>query len=278
MTDGTTAQPERRFISSGSPWEALAGYSRAVLDEPFVFVSGTVGADFATGRMPEGAGAQTEQAIDTIEKALAEAGAGITDIVRVRVFVPEVDDVTEVSTVISRRNGLSRAANTTICSKLAVPGARVEIEVAARKRAAAAPIVHRASEIVQASAAHAYAFLADGLSLGRWALGCFTTSMRPDGVFAGHSLFDGKELLVRIEADPATLTVTYHVGSASNQLRPRIRATVEARPSLPGGAEQCLVSLLAERTPDMADERWRHLTTTHAAEILLIKALMEGAG
>ena len=77
------------------------------------------------------------------------------------------------------------------------------------------------------------------------ALGCFTTSMRPDGVFAGHSLFDGKELLVRIEADPATLTVTYHVGSASNQLRPRIRATVEARPSLPGGAEQCLVSLLS---------------------------------
>ncbi|SEE64674.1 Enamine deaminase RidA, house cleaning of reactive enamine intermediates, YjgF/YER057c/UK114 family [Rhizobiales bacterium GAS191] len=273
-----TPHATRRFISSGSPWEELAGYSRAVLDEPFVFVSGTVGTDFATGIMPEGAAAQTEQAIDTIEKALADAGATILDIVRVRVFVPESADMAEVSAVIRRRIGPSRAANTTVCSPLAVPGARVEIEVTARKSADASPNLHVASERVRAPASSAFAFLADGRSLGRWALGCFETTARPDGLFAGHSLFDGKELLVRVEGDPEKLCVTYHVGPALERLSPRIVAKVEAAAQRPGGEGECLVSLIAERTPDMTEQRWRHLTTTHATEILLIKALIEGSG
>src|ERR1700730_15116005 len=87
----------RQFISTGSTYEKLAGYSRAVVEGNWVFVSGTVGADFATGAFAEGPQAQTERAIDTIESALTEAGAVTADIVRVRVIVPDPANVETVS-------------------------------------------------------------------------------------------------------------------------------------------------------------------------------------
>jgi enamine deaminase RidA (YjgF/YER057c/UK114 family) len=122
----------RRFITTGSKWEALAGYSRAVVDGRDIFVSGTIGADMKTGALAESAAAQTETAIDTIAWALAEAGASLVDIVRVRVFVPDRGDVEAISRVIARRIGPARAANTTICAALPVEAAKVEIEVTAR--------------------------------------------------------------------------------------------------------------------------------------------------
>ncbi|WP_017759363.1 Rid family hydrolase [Pseudacidovorax intermedius] len=125
----------RRFIQSGSRWEELAGYARAVVDGRWVFVSGTVGQDFRTGRFPESAEAQAELALDTIGSALAEAGAGFDDVVRVRVYVPDRGDVLAVSQALRRRLGDNRPANTTVCSPLAVEGARVEIEVTARRNA-----------------------------------------------------------------------------------------------------------------------------------------------
>jgi enamine deaminase RidA (YjgF/YER057c/UK114 family) len=124
----------RQFITTGSRWEALAGYSRAVVDGNDIFVSGTVGADMATGAFPPGAAAQAEKAIDTIEWALGQAGAAVADIVRVRVFIPDLADVEAVSKVIARRLGPARAANTTVCAPLAVPQAKVEIEVTSRRR------------------------------------------------------------------------------------------------------------------------------------------------
>lgn len=122
----------RRFITTGSPWETLAGYSRAVVDGGWIFVSGTVGADLATGRLARGAKAQAEKSIDNIEAALKDAGGTLTDVVRVRVYVPRRRDVVAVSEVIKRRIGQARAANTTVCAPLAVAGAWVEIEVTAR--------------------------------------------------------------------------------------------------------------------------------------------------
>ena len=129
-----SASTPRRFISSGSPYEELAGYSRAVVDGDWVFVSGTVGQDFATMRMPESAESQAEQALDTIAGALDAAGASLMDVVRVRVYVPDRDDVIAVSGAIKRRLGAARPANTTVCCPLAVEGAKVEIEVTARLR------------------------------------------------------------------------------------------------------------------------------------------------
>jgi len=119
----------RRFVSSGSPWEALAGYSRAVVDGRWVFVSGTVGYDLRTNTWPPTAETQTEMSLDTIERALREAGAALLDVVRVRAFVPDRADVEAVSGVLKNRLGAARAANTTVCSPLAVDEAKVEIEV-----------------------------------------------------------------------------------------------------------------------------------------------------
>lgn len=121
----------RTHVFSGSIYEEMAGYARAVVVGDRIFVSGTVGVDFATGQMADGAAAQTAQALDTIEAALAEAGSGLHDIVRLRVYVPDRADVTAVSGVIKARVGFTFPANTTVCAPLAVPDALVEIEAEA---------------------------------------------------------------------------------------------------------------------------------------------------
>ncbi|MBI1776784.1 MAG: RidA family protein [Proteobacteria bacterium] len=123
----------RQWIYSGSKYEELAGYARAVVDGRFVFVSGTVGADFKTGAFADGAEAQSEQAIANIREALAKAGSSLEDVVRVRVYVPDPADVMTVSRVMKRHFDKTRPANTTICTPLTFPEMRVEIEVTALK-------------------------------------------------------------------------------------------------------------------------------------------------
>ncbi|MDH5539448.1 MAG: RidA family protein [Rhizobacter sp.] len=124
----------RRWISSGSPWEALAGYSRAVVQGDWVFVSGTVGVDRVTQTLPESAQAQADCALDIIETALAQVPARLDDTVRVRAYVPERADVPAVAEVLKRRLGAARPTNTTVCCPLAVEGARVEIEITVLRR------------------------------------------------------------------------------------------------------------------------------------------------
>ena len=122
---------KRTHVFSGSIYEEIAGYARAVVVGERIFVSGTVGVDFATGVMAEGARAQAVRALDTIESALVEADSGLHDIVRVRVFVPNPEDVAEIAGILKDRIGFTRPANTTVCCPLAVHGALVEIEVEA---------------------------------------------------------------------------------------------------------------------------------------------------
>lgn len=125
----------RRTISTGSKYEEMAGYSRAVIeDDGWIFVSGTVGYNFETGELPETVGEQAKQSLATIGWALSEAGAGFADIVRVRVYVPDPEDVAAVSQVLKSTLEPNRPANTTVCSPLAVPECKVEIEVTARVR------------------------------------------------------------------------------------------------------------------------------------------------
>jgi len=129
---------DRRFIRSASPYEEVAGYWRAVVDGDWVFVSGTVGLDFATGVIPDDVTRQCELAFDTIAAALSQAASGVDDIVRVRVFVHDRVDVPPVSQALKQWLRTNRPANTTVCCQLAVEGAKVEIEVTARRRAGTA--------------------------------------------------------------------------------------------------------------------------------------------
>lgn len=74
-------------ISTGSPFEATFGYSRAVRHEDTVYVSGTTGYDYVTMIMPESVGEQARNALATIDKALKQAGSGIEDTVRIVYYV-----------------------------------------------------------------------------------------------------------------------------------------------------------------------------------------------
>jgi len=119
-----------------------------------------------------------------------------------------------------------------------------------------------------ATPSQALAFLADGLELGHWSLGCWQTVAVGGGVVEGRSLFDGAPHWVRPVADVEQLEVTYHVGSAPDALRPRIHARVVPDPATGG----CCVSLHAARTASMDDARWQRLVRCHEVEILLIQA------
>lgn len=125
----------RRLISSGSTFERDIGYSRAVVDGEWVFVSGTTGFDYATMTISDNVVEQAEQCLVNIEKALAEAGSRISDVVRVRYILPRVEDFQPCWPVLRKRFGETRPAATMISAGLIDPRAKIEIEVTARKRA-----------------------------------------------------------------------------------------------------------------------------------------------
>ncbi|HEV8309955.1 MAG TPA: RidA family protein [Methylomirabilota bacterium] len=123
----------RTLISSGMKFERIASYSRAVVDGDMIYVSGTTGFSRRSGRYPEGVIAQTEQALRTISWALGQAGATLADVLRVRVFIAERQDLLPVCRVVGRHFRRIRPANTTVCTPLATPEMKVEIEVTARR-------------------------------------------------------------------------------------------------------------------------------------------------
>lgn len=122
----------RRLISSGSPFEEVAGYSRAVVQDPWVFVAGTSG--FKDGQIADGEVAQAEQAIATIAAALDQAGATLADVVRVVVYVTDASYFQTVAPVLGTAFKGIKPANTTIVCGLVDPRMKVEIEVTALKR------------------------------------------------------------------------------------------------------------------------------------------------
>lgn len=124
----------RRLISSGSPFEAKMGYSRAVVDGEWVFVSGTTGFDYERMTIAEDAPAQAEQCFVNIAKALAEAGATLADVVRVRYIFPRAEDFEPCLPVLGRHLGEIRPAATLIVAGLVDPRMRIEVEVTARRR------------------------------------------------------------------------------------------------------------------------------------------------
>lgn len=121
----------RRLISSGSPFEAEIGYSRAVVDQGVIFVSGTTGFDYRTMTIADDAAEQCEQAMRNVAEALAEAGAGIRDLVRVTYIVPERAAFAACVPVLRRWLGEVRPAATMLIAGLLDPRVMIEIEATA---------------------------------------------------------------------------------------------------------------------------------------------------
>jgi enamine deaminase RidA (YjgF/YER057c/UK114 family) len=124
----------RRLISSGSTFEKEIGYSRAVVDGEWIFVSGTTGFDYATMTLREGVVAQAEQCLKNIEWALREAGSSLADVVRVTYMLPDPKEFEPCWPVLRKYLGEVRPAATMISAQLLDPRMRIEIEVTARKR------------------------------------------------------------------------------------------------------------------------------------------------
>jgi enamine deaminase RidA (YjgF/YER057c/UK114 family) len=126
----------RRLISSGSTFEKIAGYSRAVVDGDFCFVSGTTGYDYAKMAISPDVAAQTEQCFANIRKARAEAGFALEDAVRVVIHLGHAGDFEKAAAIVGKHLKHIRPANTTVVSQLLSPDMKIEIEVTAKKRSA----------------------------------------------------------------------------------------------------------------------------------------------
>ena len=124
----------RSLISSGSQFEAQIGYSRAVVDGDWIFVSGTTGYDYARGTISPDVAEQAAQCLRNIASALAQADATLADVVRVHYILPVGSDFERCWPVLREHFGDVRPAATMICAGLLDPAMKIEIEVTALKR------------------------------------------------------------------------------------------------------------------------------------------------
>jgi len=125
----------RRLISTGSPFEKTAGYSRAVVDGDFAFVAGTTGYDYTTMTMPADVTSQTRNCFKTIAAALKEAGFEMADVVRATYYLTDVKDADAHFAVCGEVLGEIRPAATMVAvAALLKPEMKVEIEVTAKRR------------------------------------------------------------------------------------------------------------------------------------------------
>ena len=125
---------ERRLISSGSSFEAVAGYSRAVVEGDYVHVSGTTGFDYATMTIDPDPAAQARQCFRNIDAALEQAGCTLDDIVRVRYFLVDAALFEQLAPIFGEHLGTARPAATALVCGLVDARMKIEIEVTARRR------------------------------------------------------------------------------------------------------------------------------------------------
>ena len=126
----------RTLISTGSPFEKTAGYSRAVVQGDWCFVAGTTGYDYATMTMPDGVEAQTRNCLATIGKALVEGGFSYADVVRAHYYITDQSYADIVFPILGETFGDIRPAATMIVCGLNKPEMKIEIEVTALRRTA----------------------------------------------------------------------------------------------------------------------------------------------
>jgi enamine deaminase RidA (YjgF/YER057c/UK114 family) len=128
----------RRLISSGSTFEKSIGYSRAVVDGDWIFVSGTTGFDYSNMTIKDDAVDQCKQALKNIAAALAQANSGFADVVRVHYLLTDAADFEKCWPAMGQAFGEVRPAATMMVVGLADPRMKIEIEVTALRRKPAA--------------------------------------------------------------------------------------------------------------------------------------------
>jgi enamine deaminase RidA (YjgF/YER057c/UK114 family) len=124
---------KRKLISSGSTFEDLMGYSRAVVDGKWVFVSGTTGFDYKDMTISEDIASQTDQCLKNIEAALKQADARMKDIVRVMYIVPNAQEFESCFPILQKWFGKIKPAATMISCGLSDPRMKIEIQVTAKR-------------------------------------------------------------------------------------------------------------------------------------------------
>lgn len=123
----------RRLISSGSAFEKLAGYSRAVVDGKWIFVSGTTGFDYATMTIKDDLLEQTHQCFRNIAAALKDADSSLDDVVRVHYYLTDQAFFEQAAPVFGQYLGKARPAATALICQLIDKRIKIEIEVTARR-------------------------------------------------------------------------------------------------------------------------------------------------
>ncbi len=124
----------RKLISTDSTFEKAVGYSRAVVDGRWVFVSGTTGFDYNTMTISDDVVTQADRCLQNIQRALADAKCRLADVVRVTYILPDRDDFPKTWPVLQRYFGDIRPAATMLVAGLADPRMKIEIEVTARRQ------------------------------------------------------------------------------------------------------------------------------------------------
>jgi enamine deaminase RidA (YjgF/YER057c/UK114 family) len=123
---------KRKLISSGSEFENRIGYSRAVVDGDWVFVSGTTGFNYKDMTISDDVVLQTEQCLKNIDDALKKAGAKMEDAVRVMYILPDAKDFEKCWPALKKCFGEIRPAATMISAGLADSRMKIEIQVTAK--------------------------------------------------------------------------------------------------------------------------------------------------
>jgi enamine deaminase RidA (YjgF/YER057c/UK114 family) len=126
---------QRGLISSGSSFEATAGYSRAVVDGDYVHVSGTTGFDYRAMTIDDDVVSQTHQCFRNISAALSEAGCTLDDVVRVHYYLIDAASFPLLAPIFGSYFAQARPAATAIVCGLVDGRMKIEIEVTARARA-----------------------------------------------------------------------------------------------------------------------------------------------
>ena len=124
---------ERSKFSSGSSFEEEFAYSRVVVDGDWVMVSGTTGFDYRTMTISSDAASQARTCFENIKTALTEAGAGLSDVVRVTYLVPDRNDVPALAPIFKEYMSDALPAATMLITDLLDERMKIEIEVTARK-------------------------------------------------------------------------------------------------------------------------------------------------